>query len=216
MTLFEGLATNQIEALIEGAEEKALKHREILYCAGDQASSFAILIEGALKLVKPTSVGDDIIVHFATPGDLVAALIMPQKNSVYPVSVVALGPSTVFKIPRRTFVAVWAADQIIMQRINEVLFRRMSEMQEQKAMTKAFLAPKIARQLISLIERLGGEGETILPIPLTRQEIADSLGASVESVIRVMSDWSRNGLIRTTEQHIEIVRMDKIVEILRN
>lgn len=215
MTLFEGCSSSQIQALLKGAQERTLKHREILYRAGDQAETFAIVLEGALKLVKPTPLGDDIIVLFATPGDVIAALIMPHQQSTYPVSVIAMGPTVILTIPKVTFTSVWSSHPGILQKINGILFSRMSEMHEQKALAKVHLAPKIARQIISLIERLGGEGETILPIPLTRQEIADSVGASVESVIRVMSDWSQSGVIRTSEQHIEIIRMERIIEILR-
>ena len=82
-------------------------------------------------------------------------------------------------------------------------------------MGKSPLPQKIASQLISIIERYSGENETILPIPLTRQEIADAVGASVESVIRIMSDWSRKGYISTSDQLIRIERMDKILEVIK-
>jgi CRP-like cAMP-binding protein len=87
-------------------------------------------------------------------------------------------------------------------------------MHEQKALHKAPLAQKVAREIVNLIERYGDEGETFLPIPITRQEIADSVGASVESVIRVMSDWSQNGYLKTTDQVIHVLRMDKILEVM--
>ena len=214
MPLFDGCTNAQIESLLTGSQERALQHRETLYRAGDQATTFSIILEGAVKLVKPTRLGNDIIVFFATPGDVVPALIMAQQNSSYPVSAIAMGPTVALIVPRQTYSSVWSAQPGILQKMNGILFSRMSEMHEQKAMTKSHLAPKIARQMISLMERLGGHGETVLPIPLTRQEIADSLGASVESVIRVMSEWSQNGIIRTFDQHIEIIQMDRIVEIM--
>lgn len=213
--LFEDRSADQIEALLAGGRERRLKHREMLFRADDLAEHFAIVVEGALKLIRPTILGNDVIMFFAAPGDVVAALIMHHAHAAYPISAVAMGPTTVITIPKSTFNTVWASDQGILQKINGVLFSRMSEMHAQKAMTKAQLPSKIARQIISLLEHFEGEGETILPIPLTRQEIADSVGASVESVIRVMSEWSQKGVIRTTDQHIEIVRMDQIVELSR-
>ncbi len=54
---------------------------------------------------------------------------------------------------------------------------------------------------------------SVLPIPLTRQEIADSLGATVESVIRIMSSWSQQGIIRTMDRKIEILKMSSIIDI---
>ena len=211
-----GRSDSEISGLLDAAEAKELRHREVLYRAGDQASNFALVVQGALKLVKYTPAGDEFIVHFATPGDPVGALVMQNPKSTYPVTVVAMGPSVVFRIPKNTFLTSWTKDLQAMQSVNRMLFSRMNDMHEQRAMAKAPLVQKIARQLVSLIERIEGEGATVLSVPLTRQELADSVGASVESVIRVMSEWSRSGLIRTTHHHIEIPRMDLLLGVLKN
>jgi CRP-like cAMP-binding protein len=47
---------------------------------------------------------------------------------------------------------------------------------------------------------------------MTRKEIANSLGASAESVIRIMSEWSKRGLIETHDQHIKLLQVNKIIE----
>ena len=103
----------------------------------------------------------------------------------------------------------------MMQRVNRILYSRFHEMHDQKLLNRASLASKIAKVLIMLIERFPDRGGSALPIPITRQEIADSLGASVESVIRVMSDWSQQGILKTSDRFIEILRMDKIAEIIK-
>ncbi|HMN68220.1 MAG TPA: Crp/Fnr family transcriptional regulator [Bdellovibrionales bacterium] len=205
----------EIAALLAGATVKELKHREILYRAGDHAFNFALVVQGALKLVKYTPSGDEFIVHFATPGDPVGALVMSSPGGAYPVTVVAMGSVVVLKIPKSTFLASWMNDPRAMQNVNRMLFHRMNDMHEQRVMTKAPLVQKIARQLALLIERVDGEGATALSIPLTRQELADSVGASVESVIRVMSEWSGKGMIRTADHHIEVLRMDMLIAIFQ-
>lgn len=213
LPLFRGRPSAEIERLLTGARPTEVQHRECLYAMGDRAETFAVVLRGAFKLVKPTLEGSDMIVFFATPGDVIAGLVMATP-STYPVSAVAMGPSTVLKIPRQTFVESWTANTSIQESMRAMLFSRMSLMHEQKALLKAPLAQKISREIVSLIDRYSGQGEAILPIPITRQEIADAVGASVESVIRVMSEWSRNGYIKTTDQVIHVSRMDKIVEIM--
>lgn len=215
LSVFAGRSPSEIEALLQGADEKALKHRETLFRMGDEAHAFAFVLEGALKLVKTTADGNEVIVFFATPGDPVGALIMGSEQKTYPVSAVAMGPSVVLRVPRRTFVSAWSKFPDVFQKINGLIFARVHEMQEQKAMAKMSLPQKIARQIISLSERFEGGGGTVLPVPITRKEIADSVGASVESVIRVMSDWSREGVLRTSERQIEILQVDRVIEILR-
>lgn len=216
LSLFEGRSLEQIDQLAQDGKLRVLRHREVLYRAGDEAHSFAVVVEGALKLVKSTPAGNDVIVFFATPADAVAALLMSKEKSVYPVSVIAMGDCTVLEIPRRTYNAIWVHDAPVLQKVNHILFARFGEMHEQKALVKAPLSHKVARQLVSLLERFAGNSETILPAPITRQEIADSVGATVESVIRIMSDWSRQGILKTSDQQIEILRMDKLIGILKD
>lgn len=215
LPLFSGRTTQEMQTLLAGGEDFAIKHRQVLFYAGDKAEFFYIIIEGAFKLLRRGSEGSDVIVHFATPGDVVAALVMQAAEAVYPVTCVAMGHAIVLKLPRSTFLKSWAGNPLVQQCLGGNLFARMNHMQIEKAMGKSPLAQKIARQLVSIIERYSGENQTILPIPFTRQEIADSVGASVESVIRIMSDWSRNGIISTSDQLIRIEKMDKILEIVK-
>src|SRR5690606_11742952 len=143
------------------------------------------------------------------------ALVMGQQGSTYPVTAKAMGASKVYSIPRSTFQRSWISDARIQQRLNSFLYTRMSSLQDERALTRAPLEQRVAALLLRLLEKSSREDESILPLPLTRQEIADSLGAAVESVIRVMSDWSHRGLIRTTDRHIEILRADQVIEILK-
>lgn len=215
LPLFQKRSAAEVEGLLKGGEEVVTKHRESLFHAGEKANHFYIVVQGAFKLVRSGSDGHKVIVHFATPGDVIGALVMSPPNAVYPVSTVSMGLSIVLKIPRETFSESWSGNSSVQQYMSGNLFSRMNHIQAQKAMAKAPLSQKIAGQLVSLIERYSGADETILPIPLTRQEMADAVGASVESVIRVMSDWSHKGYISTSDQLIQVERMDKILEVIK-
>lgn len=213
--LFTGRSKDEIATLLAGAEEKTLKHRERLYEIGTPASNFAVVVQGALKLVKSTPDGNNIIVFFATPGDIIGALLMNQAEPTYPVSAISMGHSTVLKIPKETYKRNWLGNASMQSAVNGILFSRMHLLHDQKTLGKASLAVKVAHQLITLIEKYSNDNEGILPIPLTRQEIADSVGASVESVIRVMSEWSQNGIIKTTDQVIEVRRADQLLKLIK-
>ncbi len=215
LPLFKAMNAEHSEAMFVGADEKVLKHRQVLFREGEPATHVALAVQGAFKLVKLSPDGHDVIVHFATPGELIGALLMQRKDSVYPVTTIAMGLSIVVRIPRDIFMKSWVSEKSVQEYMGEMMFGRMNLMHSQMALAKAPLPQKIAAQLLSLIERYSGREETILPVPLTRQEISDAVGASVESVIRVMSEWSQSGIIATSDQLIEIKRMDKIIEILK-
>ena len=214
--LFSGLNSDYIKKLCRDVKITKTKHREKLFKEGEPVHSFAFVLSGAYKLTRPTVDGDDIIVHFSTPGDLIGVLLFNKTISEFPVSVVSLGVSQVALIPKSTYTEIWNNDLEIMKRMNTHVSSRMRRFHNEKVLIKSALQKKIANLLITLVDSydLESKAETsVLPIPLTRQEIADSLGATVESVIRIMSSWSQQGIIRTMDRQIEILKMSSIIEI---
>ncbi|MBX3017377.1 MAG: Crp/Fnr family transcriptional regulator [Bdellovibrionaceae bacterium] len=216
LPLLQGFERSVANEILANGHVALHKHRENLYRAGDEADSFAIVLNGAYKLLRPTPRGDDLIVYFATPGDVIGALVMGRAGSVYPVTARAMGPSRVYVLPRSTFARAWAGNLILQQRLNSFLYSRMTLIQDEKTMARAPLAQRVAALLLQLLERGSGDDqEQILPLPLTRQEIADTLGVAVESVIRIMSDWSHRGMIQTNDRQIEILRPDLIATLIK-
>lgn len=215
LELFQGSSDSEVNASIKGSLIKQLKHRQILYAAGDRAERFCIVIEGALKLVRPTPRGDDVIVHFATPGDVVGGLLMNQNNntSIYPITAKAMGPSVVLCIPRSTYTEHWAPNAKLQMRMQSLLYQRMSRIQDEKTLYRSPLQQRIAALLISLWDKEAESESNLLSIPLTRQEIADTLGVAVESVIRVMSEWNQSGIIKSNEKHLEIVNLEYLLRL---
>lgn len=212
--LFRGLSLEVFSDLIAGHRFRNLRHHEALYEAGDLAHSFAIVLTGAFKLVRKTPNGEDVIVYFATPGDVIGGLVMLKPEGVYPISVVAMGNSTVLVLPRATYVSAWVGNAMMQSRLTSSLYSRMTSLQDDKANSKLSLQKRVAALLLTLLDKNEQKGSR-LPIPLTRQEIADSVGATVESVIRCMSELSQLGLVRTEDRQIEILRADRIAEILK-
>lgn len=209
--IFSGLEMKDLENLCSSGQIIISSHRETLFRFGEPAHHFGFVLSGAYKLSRPTPQGDEIIVHFTTPGDFIGAFIMAQEKPSFPVTSTAMGPSRFLRLPRETFLSKWKQYPDLIFKIQSLLASRMGQMHNQKALQKAPLAAKVAALLIDLVDRQPHQDELILPLPLTRKEIADSLGASVESVIRIMSDWSKRGILQTTDQNIRILKPDAII-----
>jgi CRP/FNR family transcriptional regulator len=180
-------------------------------------ATFAIVVEGAYKLVKPTVKGDDFIMYFATSGDAIGALLMGQsRDATYPITVKAIGCSRVCIIPKATFQNIWKSNAQILLRLNSLLYTRMGIMQDEKALSRVPLVQRVAWFLLKMLERNSDEcKDKVIPLPLTRQEIADHLGVTVESVIRIMSQWSQAGIVTSADRYLEISRVDQLIEILK-
>lgn len=213
LPLFKDYSSEQMLRITQGGSIQFSNHRDLLFSQGNPADYFGIVISGAYKLSKISPIGEDVIVHFSTPGDVLAAFIMAMPNPRFPISAKAMGPSRFLKIPKTTYIEAWLKHPELIFKIQNLLSTRMNLLQDQKALTKAPLSAKVALLLVKLIEKQPEDSANIVPIPLTRKEIAESLGASVESVIRIMSEWSKSGLVSTNDQQIQVLRADKLVEL---
>lgn len=213
--IFRKYSRSQILNLCEGGQIVFSRHRERVFEFGEEAFYFGVVISGAYKLTRPSVSGEDVIVHFSTQGDVVAAFIMAQAHSKYPVSAISMGPSQFLKIPKINFQNTWKNDVDLILKIQNLLSSRMLMLQDQKAMSKAPLNQKIAALLISLIENETKVKKIELPLPITRKEIGDNIGATPESIIRVMSEWSKQGIIETNDQQIKILKIDKLFDFIK-
>ncbi|MCB0349045.1 MAG: Crp/Fnr family transcriptional regulator [Bdellovibrionales bacterium] len=208
--IFSRCTLKDLAEICANGEVVVSQHRDILYQMGEVADSFGIVLSGAYKLTRSSPNGDDTIVHFCTPGDVIAAFIMSQERPIYPVSSFAMGPSRFLKIPKETYLRKWKERPDLIFNIQSLLSTRIGNMQMQLSLTKAPLSVKIAHLLVDMLNRFEDHGSA-LKLPLTRKEIADNLGSSVESVIRIMSDWTKKGIIETQDQQIKILKLEKVI-----
>jgi len=77
---------------------------------------------------------------------------------------------------------------------------------------------RIARLLLTLAERSGsprGEGEIRVAIALSRQDIADLCGTTVETTIRIMSRWTKDGVIAAASHGFIIRDASALRHLLR-
>jgi CRP/FNR family transcriptional regulator len=131
----------------------------------------------------------------------------------YPASAVCLEPVTLLVLPRRDYFELLDrqpefARGVIRELTKLViaLTRKVEEMRGQPVETR------IAQLFLTLAERMGKETREGIEIPLalSRQEVADLVGTTVESAIRVMSRWGREGVLITGEERFVIPSREKL------
>lgn len=171
-----------------------------LWQAGDDAELLTVIVSGLVKVVRHGEVGDVILELFG-PGDTVGAVAVYQQRP-YPATAIAMQPTTVLRLPRRDWMDLIAQEPTLahgmmaeMSRLNASLTRKFAGMHGTR------VSERIATLFLTLADRMAQEeGEGLLiPIELSRQEIAAMVGTTIESAIRVMSRWNREGLLLTTD-----------------
>jgi CRP/FNR family transcriptional regulator len=156
--------------------------------------------------------GEEVIMHFGVRGDALGIMSTMEGESKFPFDAVAMGESEFLKIPKWNFATTWVRNPAVMLRFQTHLQGRIFRSHDEKRFLKRPLAERIADLLLYLSEHKTARTGWI-DIPITRREIAGYVGATVESVIRTMSGWSREGVVETFDRHIVVHDRGRLLDI---
>jgi CRP/FNR family transcriptional regulator len=152
------------------------------------------VLEGVLRLYKLLPDGRRQIVGFALPGDFLGLSV----DGRYGISADAVGPATVCRFVKTSFSRFAEHKPKPLRRINEFVIRDLAGAHEQMVLLgRRSAEEKVAIFLIKWRERLAQIGPlaAITPLPMSRQDIADYLGLTIETVSRTFTKLERDGVI---------------------
>lgn len=190
-------------ASLDGVEMQEFEHlaRQIQFASGEtvfaeeeMTTSFYSLLEGVMRLYKLLPDGRRQIVGFALPGDFLGMTTSGRHNF----SADAIGPVAVCRFSRTSFARFVEDKPHFLQRINELAVRELSQARDHMVLLgRRSAEEKVAAFLIGWRSRnvqLRGPSATV-PLPMSRQDIADYLGLTIETVSRTFTKLERDGVI---------------------
>jgi CRP-like cAMP-binding protein len=166
-----------------------------------------------VKIVKAAP-DRDLILEILGPGEPVGAVAVYEQRP-FPASAVALEPSGTISIPEREFFHLVEKRPEITRRLLAGLTMRLMALNRRLADMTGSVEYRAARLFSTLAERVGQKrpGGIFVPIHLSRQEIADLAGTTIETAIRTASRWQKDGLVQTEKDGFLIRRMEALREI---
>jgi CRP/FNR family transcriptional regulator len=196
------LSESGFEQLARDATIQRLHRGEALWRAGERACSFIVVGHGLTKVVLPSTGSRDLVMGLYGPGESVGDSSL-LEGSQYPADAFALtDPVVVARVPRDQFLAVLEQSGSAALMLARELGRRATLANRRISLFAASAEERLASTLIELGERFGDEmedGSTLIPLRLTRAELAALVGTTVETTIRTLSRWSREGLVSTID-----------------
>jgi CRP-like cAMP-binding protein len=177
---------------------------------GDPAVLIHFLFLGRVKIVKAAA-ERELILEILGPGEPVGAVAVFERRP-FPASAVALEASGVVSIPEREFFALLEKRPEIVRRLFAGLTRRLITLNRRLADMTGSVEYRAARLFTTLADRVGKKRSdgVFVPIHLSRQEIADLVGTTPETAIRVMSRWQKDGVVDTEKEGFLIRQIDAL------
>lgn len=168
----------------------------------DSAQEFIFAIDGHVKLLRPCENGREVIIDVGKPGELLCASAA-CAFAPYCCSCVALDRDvTILVLPRRDVLHILEQNPIAASAfVREATGREMRLGRRIVELASGHVEQRICALLLRLGDQAGNPlegGQTRIALKLSRQDLADLCGTTLESAIRVMTKLSREGTVRTT------------------
>jgi len=184
-----------------------------LFAAGEPSDLVWGVSEGLVQIVRAGPAGRRLVLEIVPPGELFGAVVALDERP-YPAAAVAAGPSVVWRVPSplvrdlarkyptlRAAILAHAAERL--RAAHERLHSLALEPVEQR----------LARALLMLAERVGTPGDGGTTVTVTRQSLADMVGTTAESAIRVTGRWQRAGIVRAARNRLTLAEPESLEAI---
>lgn len=191
--LCASLADNELDALNAIARHKIISRGQVLVWEGEASSICANIVSGVLKVTSATADGREQIVGLLFAGDFVGQPFSAKTS----LTVTALSDADLCIYPRRGFETV-LDDHAKLERM--LLQRTMVALDDARArmlsLGRKSAEERVAGFLLEMVDRCAtGGAPDSCDLPLTRGQMADVLGLTIETVSRQLTNLKGAGLI---------------------
>jgi len=204
--IFSRLASADRKTIPDVARVKQFGKGEVIF-EQDSASEFYAIASGRVKIYKMMPNGKDVILEVFGPGDPLGA-VAAYMDRPFPASAAALEDTTCVIIPRPAFFRLLETQPSLVRGLLLGLTTRLVDLTNRLAeLTGGRIEPRLARLFVKLSAEMGRQerGGTFIPLPLSRQELADLTGTTIETCIRIMSRWNKDAIVRTEKDGFVVV-----------
>jgi CRP/FNR family transcriptional regulator len=208
---FEYVSNSEIESLCTRKTERNFKKGETIIREGDEIKDFMYLKSGLVKLYRKGSNNKEQIICFALPFDFVSLLsIFSSKNYKYSVTAIEDSITCIIDLDEVKSIALQNGQFTLnlMEKTNRVADMIILDFLDVK---EKRLFGRIAYILLYFADKV--YYKDTFELPVSRKEMAEYIGMTVENVIRTLSDLRKDGIIKIYGPTIEIVDKERLLRI---
>jgi CRP-like cAMP-binding protein len=215
LPVFSGLSDRDWERVVDLFSERHYQKDDYIFLEGEAPEALYVVKTGKVKVLRHSTDGKDVVLRVASPGQLLGTVGVFDGGG-YPGTAQVIEDCTVLVLSRNDCLTLVGRFPVFALAIISEMGQRLRSSAEQiRSLAVERVEQRIARVLLKLGESAGSDSPEgrVIEMPLTRQDVADMTGTTVETAIRVMSKFRRAELIRTRRGKVVLVDMDALAEI---
>lgn len=211
--LFYNLPERDWAAVADLLGERCFGKDEYIFFEGDPPEALYIVWSGRVKLLRHSLEGRDVVLDVIGPNRMFGETAV-FEGAPYEFTAQAMEATTLISIARQDFLTLLRRFPRLSLAVIAELGRRLRAASDLvHSLASERVERRIARVLLKMADVAGRPndgGGTLIDVTLTRQDVADMAGTTVETTIRTMSRLRRQGVIDTRRGRVVILDRDQL------
>jgi CRP-like cAMP-binding protein len=210
---FRTLSAADRERIAAATREEHAAAGKTLFVEGQSADSLWAVKDGLVHIVKHGPEGREIVLQVIPPGELFGAVVALEERP-YPASAVAVEESVVWRLPAAFARELCHKHPTLRGAILSQVTSRLRDAHERlRSVALERVEQRLARMLLTLADKIGQRKDLVTVLHVTRQELADMIGTTVESTIRITSKWQQAGIVSSSRHELGLVDVTALKKI---
>ena len=212
LPFFDGLAAQDVAAICGVFHDHGYAPGAPVYTAGQSSTRLYAVAAGRVKLVRVGASGQGFLIDMLGEGEFFGSLATIGEE-LYSDSALAHTQSCVLAIDSNDFQAILARHPSVALRLVGILADRLRLAHEQlEKLGGLGVEGRIAYTLLRLAKKFGEprRSGTLIQLPLSREDLGEMAGTTMESASRAISRFSREGIIRTGRRWFAVADLRRL------
>lgn len=208
------MSKEELKKVSDSKTTKTIKKGQPLFEEGDKLNGVYCVRNGVSKLSKLSANGKDQIVKLATKGEVMGQRSVISEE-VTNLSAIAVSDMEVCFIPKESITHTLQSNPNFTLEVLRHMAHDLKEADDVIVnISQKTVKQRIAEAFLYLKNNFGEDEEGFLALTLSREDISNVVGTATESAIRIISEFKKKGLIRTSGKRIGIKDERKLMELV--
>ena len=204
--VFAGMAPEALDDILARAAPLRLPKGEAAFRQGAPAEKFFLLLHGRLRVTRVNPQGQQMVARFIAPGDMFGVAMAIQVEA-YPGTATAAVDSLALAWPNGVWIDLLARHPGLAVKTMQSLGARLQDSQQRILdLSTRQVEQRIAGAVLQLARQAGRPTDDglLIDFPLSRQDLAEMIGATLHTVSRTLSAWEETGLVECGRQRVVV------------
>jgi CRP/FNR family transcriptional regulator len=211
ISVFSDLSDDQFDFLNYEKSIVQLHKGQVLFLQDTKPHGLYCIKKGKVKIFRRGSEGKEQIVRLAADADVVGYRALLSEES-YQCGATALEETTLCYVPRQALKQIMENNVNIYKKMISLLSNDLKNAESKiSELAQKPVRERVAETLMVLKNKYGLEADgATLNVVLSREELANLVGTATESLIRILSDVKKEGIIELDQKKIRIVDFEHL------